>query len=125
MYSKLSCNAISVGMPRNGIYSLQPHASFVKIVVALTRAVLDAQSAAQRQPGHSRGDPAGRAERPPTPTELSMCTHVQLQAHHRSCSFVNASLKSAHTAALTIRNERAAAVPSCVVYNGFDSHNNE
>ena len=58
-------------------------------------------------------------------TELSMCTHVQLQAHHRSCSFVNASLKSAHTAALTIRNERAAAVPSCVVDNGFDSHNNE
>ena len=55
-------------MPRNGIYSLQPHASFVKIVVALTRAVLDAKSAAQRQPGHSRGDPAGRAERPPTPT---------------------------------------------------------
>ena len=30
MYSKLSCNAISVGMPRNGIYSLQPHASFVE-----------------------------------------------------------------------------------------------
>ena len=58
-------------------------------------------------------------------TELSMCTHVQLQAHHRSCSFVNASLKSAHTAALTICNERAAAVPSCVVNNGFDSHNNE
>ena len=68
MYSKLSCNEVSVGMPRNGIYSLQPHASFVKIVVALTRAVLDAQSAAQRQPGHSRGDPAGLAERPPTPT---------------------------------------------------------
>ena len=36
--------------------------------VAMTHAVCAAQRAAQRQPGPSRGDPAGWAERPPTPT---------------------------------------------------------
>ena len=35
---------------------------------ALTRRLLDAQSGAQRQPGPSRGDPAGQAECPPTLT---------------------------------------------------------
>ena len=34
----------------------------------MTHAVCAAQRAAQRQPGPSRGDPAGWAERPPTPT---------------------------------------------------------
>ena len=37
----------------------------------MTRAVCAAQRAAQRQPGPSRGDPDGWAERPPTPTAVA------------------------------------------------------
>eukprot|EP00964_Phaeocystis_antarctica_P137541 scaffold102121_cov33-Phaeocystis_antarctica.AAC.2 len=61
----------SVGMPRNHIYSLRNiHAKLRENRRRADRgALLDAQSAAQRQPGHSHGDPASRlAERPPTPT---------------------------------------------------------
>ena len=57
-----------VGRQRNHTYSLQPSSNLRKSSAADTNAGLDAQSGAQRQPGPSRGDPAGQAECPPTLT---------------------------------------------------------
>ena len=78
-----TCSAVSdpvtqfsSSMPRNRILFETPilHPATVTpftlqmLCHTMTRAVCDAQRAAQRQPGPSRGDPAGWAERPPTPT---------------------------------------------------------